>query len=143
MKTSRIAVSLLVVLALAWACGTPKAAQSSASGDVNSRTSLSMKEKEGKGYSNIYDYLRAKVPGLQVSGETVTIRGISSINSQGTPLLLVDGVEMQDISSIRPDDVDSVEVIKDSAAAIYGFRGSMGVIKITTKAGKGTTVETK
>lgn len=141
MKTScRIAFVFLCTIAL-MACGTQKAAQNSKSADVNSRTSLTMNENEGKGFSSIYEYLRAKVPGLQVSGETIVIRGISSINSQGAPLILVDGVEMQDISSIRPDEVDSVEVIKDSATALYGFRGSMGVIKITTKAGKGTTVD--
>lgn len=131
---------LIIAAAMAFAvsCGTQKAAVGSSDGDVNSRTSLTMKDKEGKGYANIYEYLRAKVPGLQVSGETVVIRGLSSINSQGAPLILVDGAEIQDISSIRPDDVESVEVIKDSGAALYGFRGAMGVIKITTKAGKGT-----
>ena len=123
---------------MAVACGAPKAAQSTVSGDTNSRTSLTLKENEGKGYSNIYDYLRATVPGLSVNGDTIVIRGISSINSQGAPLILVDGVEIQDISALRPDDVESVEVIKDSAAALYGFRGAAGVIKITTKAGKGT-----
>lgn len=141
MKTScRIAFVFLCTIAV-MACGAQKATQNSKSADVNSRTSLTMNENEGKGFSSIYEYLRAKVPGLQVSGETIVIRGISSINSQGAPLILVDGVEMQDISSIRPDEVDSVEVIKDSATALYGFRGSMGVIKITTKAGKGTTVD--
>ena len=137
MKAFRF-IFLLMALAVLAACGSQKVAVSASNGDVNSRTTLTLKEKEGKGYSNIFDYLRAKVPGLSVSGDTIVIRGIGSINSQGSPLILVDGADTQDISSLRPDDVESVEVIKDSGAAIYGFRGAAGVIKITTKAGKNT-----
>lgn len=84
-------------------------------------------------YNTIYEFLQGKVPGVSVSGTTIRIRGISSINSSNDPLILVDGIEMSDISALNPHDVDSVEVLKDSSAAIYGIRGANGVILIKTK----------
>ena len=62
----------------------------------------------------------------------ILIRGVNSINSSSDPLILVDGVEMSDISSLNPADVKSVDVIKDGSSAIYGMRGANGVILITT-----------
>ena len=50
------------------------------------------------------------------------------------PLFVVDGVALDDVSFLNPNDVKRVEVLKDSAAAIYGMRGANGVIVITTKA---------
>lgn len=86
-----------------------------------------------RSYTNIYDYLRG-IPGIQVTGTQILIRGVGSINSGTAPLILVDGIDMPDISNVVPSDVVSVEVIKDSAAALYGFRAANGVIKITTTA---------
>jgi TonB-dependent SusC/RagA subfamily outer membrane receptor len=84
-------------------------------------------------YNNIYEFLQGKVPGVQVVGESIRIRGINSINSGTDPLILVDGIEMQDISFLNPYDVAHIEVLKDASASIYGVRGSNGVILITTK----------
>ena len=84
-------------------------------------------------YNTIYEFLQGKVPGVTVSGTTIRIRGITSINSSNDPLILVDGIEMSDISALNPHDVDSVEVLKDSSASIYGIRGANGVILIKTK----------
>lgn len=90
-------------------------------------------------YSDIYDYLRGRVPGVYVgpssmgSAPRVIIRGIGSVNSSTDPLYLVDGVEVTDISFLNPHDVSSVEVLKDGSASIYGVRGANGVILITTK----------
>jgi len=105
-------------------------------GGVNAVTSLKVNEKEQKSYSSIYDYLRSRVPGLLIRGTDISIRGINSVNSSTRPLILIDGVEVTDVSNLSPYDVESVEVIKDSATALYGFRGSGGVILIKTKAGK-------
>ena len=98
--------------------------------------------------------LSGRISGVQVntnSGRpggrtTVRIRGFSSINSSNNPLYVVDGVMLpvgnQDQASnaidyINPNDIVSVEVLKDaSSTAIYGSRGANGVILITTKKGK-------
>lgn len=109
---------------------------SAGNGGVNAVTSLKVNEKEQKSYSSIYDYLRSRVPGLLIRGTDISIRGINSVNSSTRPLILIDGVEVTDVSNLSPYDVESVEVIKDSATALYGFRGSGGVILIKTKAGK-------
>lgn len=86
--------------------------------------------------------LQGSVAGLNVTsasgrpgqGTTINIRGLNSINSS-SPLVLVDGVE-GNIQYINPADVESISVIKDAAsAAIYGSKGSAGVILVTTKSG--------
>lgn len=90
--------------------------------------------------TSIADALLGNVPGLVLSGNTgepgsgynFQIRGTSSING-GSPLILVDGISM-DISSLNPNDIESISVLKDaSASAIYGARAAFGVILVTTK----------
>ena len=93
-------------------------------------------------YSNIVEYLRGRVPGLQIgpsdgaSMPSMTIRGKNSINSDTQPLFIVDGVQTDNIMWINPNDVASVDVLKDGSAAIYGVRAANGVIIITTKTGE-------
>ena len=87
--------------------------------------------------------LQGAVPGLTIttnSGEiggapTIKIRGsIGSPNGDSKPLILVDNVEVTDISMVNPDDIESISVLKDAASAsIYGARGAFGVLLITTK----------
>mgnify|MGYP002625660922 CR=1 FL=1 len=96
------------------------------------------KEKHPRTFNTVYDYLREMVPGVKVESTgpltaNVFVRGINSINSGTAPLFVVDGVVIDDISSINPYEIDSVDVLKDSAAAIYGVRGANGVILITLK----------
>ena len=93
--------------------------------------------------------LQGKVAGLNVinttsdptqGGYTVQIRGFSTLDKgAGTsPLYIVDGVPVSSIDNISPDEIASMDVLKDgSAAAIYGTRGTNGVILITTKRGEG------
>lgn len=88
-------------------------------------------------YSSIYDYLET-IPGIMVQGSgsnrSIYVRGINSINGQTDPLILVDGIEYSDISTLNPSDIASVSVLKDAAScAIYGVRGASGVIIIKTK----------
>lgn len=93
-------------------------------------------------YRTIYDLLRG-VPGLEVStgfgakSNTVTIRGVGSLNNQKPPLFVVDNVIYGgDIININPQDVESVNVLKDAGStAVYGAQGSSGVIVIVTKKG--------
>jgi len=97
-----------------------------------------------KPVTNVSQALQGKVPGVDVSinssapgeGAKVRIRGISSINSSLDPLYVVDGVIGVTADVLDPNDIASVEVLKDaSATAIYGARGANGVILITTKRG--------
>ncbi len=84
-------------------------------------------------YTTIYDMIQGKCAGVIVRGNSIQIRGISSINLSTEPLLIVDGVEMKDVSGINPRDVKEIQVLKDAAASIYGSRGANGVILITLK----------
>lgn len=81
-------------------------------------------------YSNIYEVLKGTVPGVQVSGNKITIQGVNSINLSTQPLFIVDGVEVQSIDDIQPIMIESIEVLKGSSASIYGSRGANGVILI-------------
>ncbi len=77
------------------------------------------------------------VNGQPGAGLAVRIRGTSSINNNNDPLYVIDGQIGADISTISPNDIESMEVLKDaSATAIYGSRGSTGVVIITTKLGR-------
>ncbi len=86
----------------------------------------------------LIDYLR-RVPGLQVNGNMVTVRGISSFTQIIEPLYIIDNVQVgthypQAASLVDVNDIQSVSVLKDVASTTqYGLRGSGGVIIITTK----------
>lgn len=99
--------------------------------------------------SSLQDALQGKVAGVQVtpnSGQpgsqpTVRIRGVGTLNN-ASPLYVVDGLLTNDIAYLSPQNVESVQVLKDaSATAIYGSRGANGVIVITTKQGRPGTTE--
>jgi TonB-linked SusC/RagA family outer membrane protein len=91
--------------------------------------------------------LQGRVPGMSVistSGQpgqsaSIAIRGISSINGSRSPLMILDGIPVESgyFQTINPEDIESATVLKDaSATALYGSRGSNGVIVYTTKKGK-------
>lgn len=93
---------------------------------------------------NLSSSLSGKLPGLVVnqrSGEpgrddpTILIRGFGTFGNS-SPLIIIDGVERANMSRINPDDVESISVLKDASAAIYGARAANGVILITTKKGE-------
>ncbi|MFA4868629.1 MAG: TonB-dependent receptor [Pedobacter sp.] len=103
---------------------------------------------------NVAQGLQGRVPGVQVTQNSaapggnisVRIRGANSINGSSEPLYVVDGIpltnsgginEISSLSAINPNDIESVEILKDaSSTAIYGARGANGVMLITTKRGK-------
>jgi TonB-linked SusC/RagA family outer membrane protein len=73
-------------------------------------------------------------PGADIQ---IRVRGAASINASSDPLYVVDGVPLTTLRGINPADIESIEVLKDaSSAAIYGSRGSNGVVMVTTKKGK-------
>ena len=115
--------------------------------------------------SSFEGVLAGQAPGVSVttgsgmagSGAIVRVRGVASINSAGDPLYVVDGIpitndifglggrtggmNLNPLSSIDPNDIESIEVLKDaSATGIYGSRGANGVVIITTKKAKGTAL---
>jgi len=81
-------------------------------------------------YNSIYDVIKNEVPGVMVSGNSIRIRTATSINASNEPLFVVDGVPVTTIENIEPQMVKSIQVLKGSSAAIYGMRGSNGVIVI-------------
>lgn len=94
---------------------------------------------------DIFQALQGEVAGLQISNNsgapgdagTMLIRGASTMGSGVNPLYIVDGIAVDNISTINPSDIQSIEVLKDAAsAAIYGSRSAAGVIIVTTKRGK-------
>ncbi|WEK35516.1 MAG: TonB-dependent receptor [Candidatus Pseudobacter hemicellulosilyticus] len=95
--------------------------------------------------TQISSALQGILPGVTVTrsssapgaGATVRVRGITSMRNNG-PLIIVDGVPVNSINDINPNDVENISVLKDAASAsIYGARAAAGVVLITTKRGKG------
>ncbi|WP_416866941.1 MAG: SusC/RagA family TonB-linked outer membrane protein [Imperialibacter sp.] len=112
---------------------------------TGSISSVGSDEIKDLGATRVDQALLGKAAGVQVmpvSGEPgappqIRIRGVGSISAAGDPLYVVDGFPMQSIQTINPNDIESIDVLKDaSATAIYGSRGSNGVIIINTKRGK-------
>lgn len=102
--------------------------------EVNESYGSGKNESKIQGYRDIYDYLESRVAGVMVTTDRrIVIRGVNTVNGSTDPLILVDGQEIQDLSSISPNDVKAVEVLKDGSAAIYGMRGANGVVVITLK----------
>ena len=100
---------------------------------TNSVSKVKVKKTDAQTYTDMYEYLRGRVPGVMVtSDKRIIIRGIGTNSDSFDPLILVDDVETTDLSSLNPADVQSVDVIKDGTSAIYGMRGANGVIIIRT-----------
>lgn len=104
---------------------------------------VDMKEAKKTSATNIYEMLQGQVPGVSVATTSepgamskVQIRGVGSFNTVG-PLYVLDGMIVNDVNHLNPNEIESMQVLKDaSAAAIYGARGANGVIIIETKKGK-------
>lgn len=119
---------------------------------TSSVVSLDEKDFNRGNINDASQLLQGKVPGLSVynkggdpnSDPVIRLRGISTVGSNAQPLVVVDGVIGASLNNVDPNDIGTINVLKDgSAAAIYGSRGSSGVILITTKKGargKGVSV---
>lgn len=111
---------------------------------TGSVASLPMERLETAPNTNIAQAIQGSIPGVMVQTSTagavpsqsIMVRGRNSIKASNSPLVVVDGIA-GNLNDVNPSDVASVEILKDaSAAAIYGSRGSNGVILVTTKSGK-------
>ena len=114
--------------------------------EITSAVTKITAEEFNKGpISNAAGLLEGKVAGLSIyskggnpnAGSTIRVRGISTLGGNVSPLFVIDGVPGASIDNIDPRDIETINVLKDgSAAAIYGSRGSSGVIIVTTKKGE-------
>lgn len=103
------------------------------------------KEAKSEGSGNIMSSLNGKLPGVNVVPDaapggtgSIRVRGMSTANSSNDPLYIIDGVPTDNINCINPNDIETLQVLKDAASAsIYGSRAANGVVIITTKHGKG------
>lgn len=109
-------------------------------------SSISSKDFEKQPLFRVEDALSGRASGVQVTKNSgapgadikVRIRGANSITSNNQPLIVIDGIIGGELKSVNPNDIQSMEILKDaSASAIYGSRASNGVILITTKRGSG------
>jgi TonB-dependent SusC/RagA subfamily outer membrane receptor len=89
--------------------------------------------KKYASYTSIYDMIRREYSGIKISGTSAVIQGNSDLFGSVTALIVVDGVTMDEIPDIPPTSVKSIEILKGTAASIYGSRGYGGVIIIKTK----------
>ncbi len=119
--------------------------------EITSSISNVKSDEFNKGYVNRAEQLIVgKVAGLSISkpggnpneGFNIRLRGLNTVGANTQPLVVVDGVIGASLENVDPNDIESISVLKDgSAAAIYGTRGSSGVIIVSTKKGKkGTSV---
>lgn len=151
LSRNRIIVSVTTTIALTLAsagCSSkpsattqaPKPAPAAAT--VESGNTLVASEFEQRPVSRIEELFIGRFPGVQVystdGGVQIRIRGATSINGSGEPLVVVDGQQMTQGSNglvgINPRDIARIEVLKDAVAmAEYGVRGGNGIIRITTK----------
>ena len=114
-------------------------------GDVTSAITSVKADDFAKGnIKDAGDPIKGKVAGLSITNNSgdpnatsnIRLRGVISLTGTNTPLVLIDGLE-GDLDTVAPEDIESIDVLKDaSAAAIYGSRGAAGVIIITTKRAK-------
>ncbi len=113
---------------------------------VGSQSSIGTKELVQSPVANISNSLVGRLPGIfavQPSGEPgndqsrLFIRGVGTFSGSQGPLVLVDGIQVDNFNSIDPNDIENLTILKDaSSTAVYGIRGANGVILITTKRGK-------
>ena len=111
---------------------------------IGSVVTVGSKEITASPVSNLSNALAGRLPGAVIqqsngepgkNGATILIRGMATLGNN-EPLVVIDGILGRDLNSINPNDVESISILKDASAAIYGARAANGVILVTTKRGK-------
>ncbi|MFW6289751.1 MAG: TonB-dependent receptor [Mariniphaga sp.] len=110
---------------------------------IGSVTAVHEEELTSAPVGRVSNALAGRLPGgifMQESGEPgndaaiIRVRGNSTFN-ENQPLVVIDGIPGRDLNSLNPEDIESISVLKDASAAIYGARAANGVILVTTKSG--------
>jgi TonB-dependent SusC/RagA subfamily outer membrane receptor len=106
-------------------------------------SSISRDDIKQQNPRSLADLIQSRVPGAQIvntrDGFAIRLRGLTSIYGSNAALIVVDGMPLSEMSAasalatMRPEDVAQIDVLKDGMAAIYGVRGSNGVVVITTR----------
>lgn len=99
---------------------------------IYAATHLEQKNNDFCNYANIFDLIKGRFSGVTVSGNNVYIRGSGSFSGQIRALYILNGVETSSIDWISPCQIKSIDILKDSNAAIYGTRAGNGVVIINT-----------
>jgi len=106
---------------------------------LNAMGSLDKNEVDFSKYKDIYDLIKGRFSGVRIVNGEVIVRGNNTFGPQTTnaALIIVDGIPSSEsaLSNIPPEDVKSIDIIKDGGAAIYGSRGANGVVVIQTRHG--------
>jgi len=119
---------------------------------TGSVSSVNTEQLNAKGAADVLGNLQGTTPGVNITmaggrtdgSPTIEIRGKSSINSDVTPLYVVDGVMCDDIDWLNPQDIEKIDILKDaSSTAIYGSRATAGVVMVTTKSGATVSKDAK
>lgn len=113
---------------------------------TGSVTSVSKDELKSGNFSDPIQMLQGQIAGLNIArpdggdptgGFEIQLRGLTTMKGGSGPLIVIDGVEGGTLSNLNPNDIETIDILKDgSAAAIYGTRGTNGVILVTTRKGK-------
>ncbi|MCQ2153232.1 MAG: TonB-dependent receptor [Bacteroidales bacterium] len=114
---------------------------------TNSVAKINSEALEDRAIANVGEAFQGQLSGVRASAQggglpgselTIQIRGINTINGKSSPLYVIDGVPRDNMSDLNPNDIASIQILKDaSATSIYGSRGASGVVLIETKQGKG------
>lgn len=144
---SKHVLTLLTLALLLAGCGGSKNLASDHSGnrdyndgymtsETRSAQHVDMKDTDAMSYQNFEEYIQARVGGVDIDGNgNLVIRGMGTFNGSSKPLILMDGSEVLSTQEINPNEIHSIDVLKDaSSTAAYGMRGANGVIVITSKA---------
>ena len=97
---------------------------------------LKQEDFEFCNYGSMYELISGRFAGVVVNNNAVYIRGLNSVNSSSEAIYVVDNVITTSLDWLSPCDVSSINVLKDGSAAIYGSRGSNGVVIVKTKIGE-------
>ncbi len=102
---------------------------------LTAAVSLNNNDLDFSQYTNLYDIIQGRFPGVQIVNGEIHIRGTHSLLGSSAALIVVDGVQADNsvLTTLPPIQVKSINILKGSGAAIYGSRGANGVVIIETK----------
>jgi len=97
-------------------------------------SSLNYQDIDFNRFTNAFEIIRSNFSGVQVIGNQIIVRGNKTLNSSGAALIVIDGVISDEtiLESISPVEIKKIDIIKDASSAVYGSRGTNGVVLIET-----------